>query len=60
MSLLLMAFVGLMATLAWAGSAKEDTVDRLQKSVDVVHAIMSTPDKGLPEEVLSSAKCILM
>ena len=55
-----MAFVGLMATLAWAGSAKEDTVDRLQKSVDVVHAIMSTPDKGLPEEVLSSAKCILM
>jgi lipid-binding SYLF domain-containing protein len=60
MSLLLMAFVGLMATLAWAGSAKEDTVDRLQKSVDVVHAIMSAPDKGIPEEVLSSAKCILI
>ena len=45
---------------AWAGSAREDTVDRLQKSVDVLHAIMSTPDKGIPEEVLSNAKCILV
>ena len=33
---------------------------RLQKSVDVLHAIMSTPDKGIPEEVLSNAKCILV
>ena len=45
---------------AWAGSAREDTVDRLQKSVDVLHAIMSIPDKGIPEEVLSNAKCILV
>lgn len=36
------------------------TADRLQKSVDVVQAIMSTPDKGIPEEVLSNAKCILV
>jgi lipid-binding SYLF domain-containing protein len=45
---------------AWAGSAREDTVDRLQNSVDVLHGIMSTPDKGIPEEVLSNAKCILV
>jgi len=32
----------------------------MQKSVDVLHAIMSTPDKGIPEEVLSGAKCILV
>src|SRR3954463_585257 len=45
---------------AWAGTGREDTVDRLQKSVEVLHAIMSTPDKGIPEEVLSNAKCILV
>jgi lipid-binding SYLF domain-containing protein len=60
MSVLLMGFLGLIGTYAWAGSAREDTVDRLQKSVDVLHAIMSTPDKGIPEEVLSNAKCILV
>jgi SH3 domain-containing YSC84-like protein 1 len=60
MSVMLMSFIGLMGTFAWAGSAREDTVDRLQKSVDVLHAIMSTPDKGIPEEVLSNAKCILV
>jgi lipid-binding SYLF domain-containing protein len=60
MSVLLMSLVGLFGTYAWAGSAREDTVDRLQKSVDVLHAIMSTPDKGIPEEVLSNAKCILV
>ena len=59
-SLLLMSFMGLVGTYAWAGSAREDTVDRLQNSVDVLHAIMSTPDKGIPEEVLSNAKCILV
>ena len=59
-SLLLMSFMGIVGTYAWAGSAREDTIDRLQKSVAVLHAIMSTPDKGIPEEVLSNAKCILV
>jgi len=59
-SLLLMSFMGLVGTYAWAGSVRGDTVDRLQNSVDVIHAIMSTPDKGIPEEVLSNAKCILV
>ena len=59
-SVLLMSFMGLVGTYAWAGTAREDTVDRLQTSVDVLHAIMSTPDKGIPEEVLSNAKCILV
>src|SRR5580692_423413 len=59
-SLMLMSLMGLVGTYAWAGSARQDTIDRLQKSVDVLHAAMSTPDKGIPEEVLSSAKCILV
>ena len=60
MSLVLMSFIGLTGTLAFAGSAREDSVDRLDRSVNVIHAVMSTPDKGIPEEVLSGAKCILV
>jgi lipid-binding SYLF domain-containing protein len=59
-SLLLAGFLSLVGTSAWAGSAREDTVDRLQKSVEVLQAVMATPDKGIPEEVLSNAKCILV
>ena len=60
MSLLLMSVLGMVGTYAFAGSAREDSVDRLQRSVTVLHATMSTPDKGIPEEVLSNAKCILV
>jgi lipid-binding SYLF domain-containing protein len=59
-SLLLMSLMGMAGTSAWAGSARKDSVERLQSSVDVLHAIMTTPDKGIPEEVLSNAKCILV
>jgi lipid-binding SYLF domain-containing protein len=60
LSLLLMSVVGMAGTYASAGSARQDTVARLDSSVEVVHAIMATPDKGIPEEVLSNAKCILV
>jgi len=60
LSALLMGFIGLLGTYAWASSGREDSTNRLQNSVDVLHAIMSTPDKGIPEEVLSSAKCIVV
>ena len=59
-SLLLMSFMGLLGSYAWAGSARQDSVARLQSSVDVIHAVMATPDKGIPEEVLSDAKCMLV
>ncbi len=60
MSLLLMSLIGLVGTFAWASSSREDTVDRLQSSVDVLHGIMATPDKGIPEQVLNDAKCIVV
>ena len=59
-SLLLMSVIGMVGTYAFAGSAREDSVDRLDRSVNVLHAIMATPDKGIPEEVLSNAKCIVV
>jgi len=60
LSLLLMSGMGMVGTYAWAGSAREDTADRLQRSVEVLQAVMSTPDEGIPEEVLTGAKCILV
>jgi SH3 domain-containing YSC84-like protein 1 len=60
LSALLVGCMGLFATFAWAGSARQDSVARLQSSVDVLHSIMATPDKGIPEEVLSNAKCLLV
>src|SRR5450432_2064314 len=60
MSLLLISLMGLVGTAAWAASDREDTDARLQSSVDVLHSIMATPDKGIPEEVLTNAKCILV
>jgi len=60
MSAMLIGFISFLGTLSWAASTREDTVARLQSSVDVLHSIMATPDKGIPEEVLSNAKCILV
>ncbi|MGA2415938.1 MAG: lipid-binding SYLF domain-containing protein [Candidatus Sulfotelmatobacter sp.] len=59
-SLLLMSLLGLVGTYAFAGSDREETVDRMQKSVEVLQSIMSTPDKGIPEEVLNGAKCMVV
>src|SRR5438876_2706090 len=57
---MLLSLVGLFGTFAWAGSAREDSVERLQKSANVLKEIMATPDKGIPEEVLDSAKCMVV
>jgi lipid-binding SYLF domain-containing protein len=47
-----------LTSLGWAGSAREDSVDRLQNAGRVLNEIMGAPDKGIPEEVLDHAKCI--
>src|SRR5246127_5574263 len=47
-----------LGTLCWAGSAKEDATERLENATTVLHEIMGMPDKGIPEEVLDSAKCV--
>jgi lipid-binding SYLF domain-containing protein len=59
-SLLLMSLLGVVGTNAFAGSDREETVDRLHNSVEVLQSIMATPDKGIPEEVLSGAKCMVI
>ncbi|MGO9336885.1 MAG: lipid-binding SYLF domain-containing protein [Terriglobales bacterium] len=47
-----------LVTFCWAGSAREDAVERLNNATSVMHEIMGMPDKGIPDEVLQHAKCI--
>jgi lipid-binding SYLF domain-containing protein len=56
----LMLILALMATSAfvWADQSKTEVQDRLDNATKVLHEIMATPDKGIPEEVLSGAKCV--
>lgn len=45
-------------SLAMAASSKSDDVARIQRSAEVFHEIMATPDNAIPQELLESAKCI--
>jgi lipid-binding SYLF domain-containing protein len=56
--LIVFLLMGCLGNLAWAGDQKKDVTDRLQLASDVLSQMSSAPDKGIPEEVLDSAKCI--
>lgn len=56
--LMLMVVLLSLGCVSWAASARQDATDRLDDAATVLHEIMNTPDKGIPEEVLESAKCI--
>ena len=58
--LMLLCSTGVFGSNAWAGSAREDAVDRLKESTEVIKAIMAAPDNGIPEEVLENAKCMVV
>jgi SH3 domain-containing YSC84-like protein 1 len=58
--LVVLSLVALLGNLAWAGSAREDSTERLQNSADILKAIGSAPDKGIPEEVLHDARCMVV
>ncbi|HKU22462.1 MAG TPA: lipid-binding SYLF domain-containing protein [Terriglobales bacterium] len=51
--------IGLSVILLLAGMAFADTPsERMQKAGEVLHQIMATPDKGIPNEVFDKAKCV--
>ena len=53
------SLIALLGSMAFA-TAKEDSVERLQNAGDVLKQIMDAPDKGIPEEVLNDAKCVVV
>ena len=58
--LAVLSLVALLGNLAWAGSAHEDSTERMQNSANVLKEIAAAPDKGIPEEVLNGAKCVVV
>ena len=51
--LLLLVSAGILSA-----SDREDDLNRIQNATRVFQEIMSAPDKGIPNEILESAKCI--
>jgi SH3 domain-containing YSC84-like protein 1 len=60
MAALLAGAVALTTGNLWAASRAEDSIERLQLSSDTLRAMINAPDKGIPEEVVSNAKCIVV
>lgn len=50
----------LLASLAWAADDKDqsDIGKRIEASATVLDEIMATPDKAIPDKVMSDAKCV--
>lgn len=42
----------------WAGSERQDAVNRLDKAAKVMHEIMEAPDQRIPDHILRHAKCV--
>ena len=60
MPLLLVGAFALTSGNLWAASGRQDSIERLQMSSEVLHSIMNAPDKGIPDEVVKDAKCIVV
>jgi lipid-binding SYLF domain-containing protein len=62
MGTLVFALSAIAEALPAKDSAKEDSdvAKRLQASANVLQEIMGAPDKGIPEEILKDAKCIVV
>lgn len=60
MSLFLIGAFTLTAANLSAASGRQDSIERLQMASDTLTAMVNTPDKGIPEEVVSNAKCIVV
>jgi lipid-binding SYLF domain-containing protein len=54
----LVALISMSAAVAATAETPEAVQNRLDNATLVLHQIMSTPDKGIPEEVLEHARCI--
>src|SRR5256885_3444592 len=50
--------VSLFAVISLCPVLAETAAERTQGAATVLNEIMSTPDKGIPEEILGSAKCV--
>src|SRR5258708_8176004 len=48
----------ILSVIGLSTASAESDADRVASAASVMNEIMSTPDKGIPEEILDSAKCV--
>ncbi len=60
MSLLMVGALALTAGNLSAESGRQESIERLNMASETLSAMIHTPDKGIPEEVISNAKCIVV
>ncbi|HET6169732.1 MAG TPA: hypothetical protein VFE01_06105, partial [Terracidiphilus sp.] len=60
MSLFLVGAFALTAANLSASSGRQNSIERLHLASDTLTAMIDSPDKGIPEEVLDNAKCIVV
>jgi len=56
--LVVVTSLGLLLSVAAFASDREEDINRTHKSAQVFREIMNTPDQGIPQDLLESAKCI--
>ena len=59
-NVLMVSVASLALVLPVLASDREDDIGRAEKAGRVFHEIMSTPDKGIPRDLLERAKCIVI
>ena len=57
-NVLIVSMAGLGLVLPALASDRDDDIGRIQKATQVFHEIMTTPDKGIPQELLEKTKCV--
>src|SRR5260370_25469920 len=55
-SIILSVFV--LLGISQAATDRSNEIKRIESAATVMDEIMAAPDKGIPEDVLSSAKCV--
>ena len=57
-NVLIVSVAGLGLLLPALASDRGDDIGRIDKATRVFHEIMTTPDKGIPQDLLERAQCI--
>src|SRR5258705_5509085 len=60
MYILFLLFISALTAFAAGDKEKSEVSQRLDNAADVMHEIMAAPDKGIPEDLLGKANCIVI
>ena len=56
----ILAIAGAMSTVALAADREVKVSDRLDAAADTLTAMMGAPDRGIPQDVLAKARCVVV